>query len=109
MLLFDENLSFRLPKLMGTIYPECLHVADAGLESSNDYDVWKFALEHELCIVSKDSDFNLIQKQRGYPPKIIWLRLGNKSTFQIANTLISFREEILVFLNDGASGILEIF
>jgi len=35
-LLFDENLSFRLPRVLTELFPESLHVEDVGLETSED-------------------------------------------------------------------------
>jgi len=35
-LLFDENLSFRLPRVLADLFPESLHVEDVGLDQSDD-------------------------------------------------------------------------
>lgn len=38
-------------------------------------------------IVSKDADFRQRSFLYGHPPKVIWIRLGNCSTREIANLL----------------------
>jgi predicted nuclease of predicted toxin-antitoxin system len=42
-LLFDENLSPKLPRLLASVYPGSVHVRDCGLKGMGDDDVWDFA------------------------------------------------------------------
>lgn len=56
-LLFDQNLSPSLPRLLADIYPNSLHVRDVGLSRAADVRVWKYAEENGFALVSKDSDF----------------------------------------------------
>ncbi len=46
---------------------------------------------------------------RGFPPKIIWLRTGNTSTNDIANSLNLKVDSIKEFLENPDIGILEIY
>lgn len=39
-LLFDENLSRELVRLLNDIFPDALHVTSEGLGSRPDLDVW---------------------------------------------------------------------
>ncbi len=87
MLLFDQNLSFKLCKILAGEFPGCEHVRDAGLSSADDADVWKHAAANGLMIVSKDQDFRQRAMLFGPPPKCIWIRLGNCSTADIASLL----------------------
>ena len=43
MLLFDENLSPKLPRLLVTIFPDSAHVRECGLLGLPDEDVWEYA------------------------------------------------------------------
>jgi predicted nuclease of predicted toxin-antitoxin system len=45
--------------------------------------------------VTKDEDFHSVL--RGAPPKVIWLRLGNASTEDVARLLRERREDIYRF------------
>jgi predicted nuclease of predicted toxin-antitoxin system len=76
-LLFDQNLSPRLPRLLADIYPESVHVREVGLRDAHDIEIWEYAKAHGYAIVSKDSDFQQRSLLQGAPPKFIWLRVGN--------------------------------
>jgi predicted nuclease of predicted toxin-antitoxin system len=86
-LLFDENLSPKLPQRLADIFPDSLHVRDVGMKATIDPVVWDYAKEHDLMIVSKDSDMHDLSLVLGNPPKVIWLRLGNCSTSQVEGLL----------------------
>lgn len=76
-LLFDQNLSPRLPKLLADLFPGSVHVRDIGLRDAPDNSIWDYAQKHGFAIVSKDSDFQQRALLLGSPPKFIWLRVGN--------------------------------
>ena len=76
-LLFDQNLSPRLPRLLADIYANSVHVRDVGLRDADDNLIWEYAKSHGFAIVSKDSDFQQRSLLYGSPPKFIWLRVGN--------------------------------
>ena len=105
-LLFDENLSPVLPRRLADCYGECQHVRDVGLKASPDSDVWDFAGRNQLAIVTKDSDFRHRSSVRGYPPKIIWIALGNCSTGTIEALLRRRRAEVTEFLADQVKAFL---
>ena len=86
-LLFDENLSPKLSRLLTDLFPNSLHVRDVGMKATSDPVVWDYAKDSDLIIVSKDADMHDLSLVFGNPPKVIWLRLGNCSTLQIENTL----------------------
>jgi len=62
-----------------------------------------------MVIVTHDEDFYELQLVRGFPPKIIWLRMGNTSTLNILNKLIERRDVLLSFEENRDLGILEIY
>jgi predicted nuclease of predicted toxin-antitoxin system len=86
-LLFDENLSPKLSQRLADLFPNSLHVRDVGMKATIDPVVWDYAKEHDLMIVSKDSDMHDLSLVLGNPPKVIWLRLGNCSTSQVEGLL----------------------
>lgn len=79
-LLFDQNLSSRLVLLLRDVYPGSVHVRDCGLKAATDLEIWEYAKQNGLTIISKDSDFRDRSLLRGSPPKVIWLRTENCST-----------------------------
>ena len=56
-LLFDQNLSPRLPRLLADIYAESVHIREVGLRDATDAEIWEYAKSNGYAIVSKDSDF----------------------------------------------------
>lgn len=100
-LLFDQNLSHRLTSLLNDIFPDSLHVRDIGLKEADDPVVWDYAKEHGFLIVSKDSDFHQRSLVLGYPPKVIWVRLGNCSTADVQQLLRHYEDEIKMFNDDS--------
>ena len=86
-LLFDENLSPRLPEVLAEVYPGSTHVHFCGLESAEDSIIWEYAKKNDFTSVSKDSDFQERSVIQGQPPKFVWLRLPNCSTEEIENLL----------------------
>jgi predicted nuclease of predicted toxin-antitoxin system len=41
-LLFDENLSSKLPNRLGDLFPNSLHVRDVGMKATIDPIVWNY-------------------------------------------------------------------
>jgi predicted nuclease of predicted toxin-antitoxin system len=107
-LLFDQNISFSIVKRIEDIFPGSISVRDLGYENPHDFDIWKFAKSNNLCIVTFDSDFIDLSNLRGFPPKIIWLRLGNTSTKNIADRIRVEGINIIEFLNSSEIAFLEI-
>src|SRR5262245_6163077 len=99
-LLFDQNLSYRLAGQLGAEFPGSQHVLDAGLARSSDSAVWAYAAAQGFVIVSKDSDFQQRALLLGYPPKVVWVRLGNCSTAAVAILLRSRQADLLAFEAD---------
>jgi len=99
-LLFDENLSPKLPHFLADLFPNSLHVRDVGMKATNDSVVWDYAKGNDFIIVSKDTDMHDLSLVFGNPPKVIWLRLGNCSTVQIENTLRRNFDAIKLFYED---------
>ncbi len=80
-LLLDANLSWRLVKLLKEHFKEVLHVKDTSLPyPSSDISIWNYALANNFCIVTNDEDFLHLLLQKGFPPEIILLKTGNKTT-----------------------------
>ncbi|MBE9013124.1 DUF5615 family PIN-like protein [Pseudanabaenaceae cyanobacterium LEGE 13415] len=86
-LLFDENLSPKLPNRLSGLFPHSLHVRDVGMKATIDPIVWDYAKVNDLMIVSKDADMHDLSLVFGSPPKVIWIRLGNCSTSQVESLL----------------------
>ncbi|MGB9750724.1 MAG: hypothetical protein C0183_04815 [Roseiflexus castenholzii] len=108
-LLFDHNMSPRLLRSLSDLYPDSSHVSLVGLATADDRTVWQYAQTHDYIIVTKDSDFSDINVLLGFPPKILWLRLGNCTTGDIERALRNGHMAITNFAADPTIGTLELF
>jgi predicted nuclease of predicted toxin-antitoxin system len=105
-LLFDENLSGQLPRLLADLFPDSDSVLRLGLGGASDNAVWEHAKRFAFVLVTKDEDFQRLTVLRGPPPKVIWIRLGNCATADVAR-LLRFRvEQIHVFVADAEAAFL---
>jgi predicted nuclease of predicted toxin-antitoxin system len=86
-LLFDANLSPALVKRLSTEYPDSAHVRDVDLRAASDEQIWSYANANGFAIVSKDTDFRERSFVEGFPPKVIWLDVGNAGTEPIVTLL----------------------
>lgn len=106
-LLFDENLSHMLAERLADLLPSSINVRDVGLKSAPDPDVWQFAIENEFAIVSKDAD--LLHDRSllfGFPPKVIWIRLGNCSTNDVERLIPKEIDALRNFIGDEFASFL---
>ncbi|MFN8255016.1 MAG: DUF5615 family PIN-like protein [Bacteroidales bacterium] len=75
-LLFDQNLSPRLVKLLLEKFPESKHIIEINLDTATDFEVWEYAKSNNFIIISKDTDFININTLKGFPPKVICIQRG---------------------------------
>lgn len=107
-LLLDQNLSPRLVDQLSDVFPGSSHVSLAGLGRGTDDQVWDYALLNGYIIVTKDADFGDLVTVRGFPPKVIWLRLGNCTTGQIELSRRTSHPAIAEMDQDPNIGILSL-
>jgi len=93
-LLFDENLSPKLPSLIANQFPVSIHVRDCGLKGRPDQAVWEYARANGFTLVSKDGDFYQRSLLSGPPPKLVWLCLGNCTRLQLLDLLLKHQKDI---------------
>jgi len=97
-LLFDENLSRRLSRELADVHPGSAHVEDLLPTGSPDRAVWDAARDGGYVLVTKDEDFHRLSILLGAPPKVVWIRLGNCPTADVAHLLRTHAEEIRRFV-----------
>lgn len=107
-LLFDQNLSHRLPARLVDLFPDSSHVRTLGLDRSPDDEVWRQAKTHGFAIVSQDADFAERGQIFGAPPKVIWLRCGNTTPATIEQLLRKAAPLITAFGAEPKQRVLEL-
>jgi predicted nuclease of predicted toxin-antitoxin system len=108
-LLLDQNLSFKLCRLLSDLFPGSDHVRLLGLAEADDRTVWTYAKTNGFVLVSHDSDFAELAAFNGPPPKVIWLRTGNQPTEAIEAALRRHADAIVAFEQNAETACLEIY
>jgi len=107
-LLFDEQLSEELVSLLADLFPDSLHVRFLGAGGAADLVVWQLARDHGCLLVTKDEDFHRLSVLRGAPPKVVWLRVGNCTTHDVAELLRNRAGDLRTFEAHSEATFLEL-
>ncbi len=105
-LLFDQNLSGRIPSQIPDLFPDSTHVKAIDLERADDDVIGEWAKENGYVIISKDTDFYQRSMVLGHPPKFIWLRVWNCSTSFVVDLLRARADIINEFGASAAESVL---
>lgn len=105
-LLLDENLSDRIIHSILDLYPNSEHVKSLGMTNTDDAVIWEYAKANNFVIVSKDADFHQRSLLYAYPPKFIYLRIGNSPTSKIIQILRDNFDTIIRFESSETESIL---
>jgi len=107
-LLFDQNISFRVVKNIEELFPGSEQIKNLNLINASDIKIWEYAKSNDFCIVKFNSDFIDISLLKGFPPKIIWLRIGNTSTHHLFEKISANQNIIKEFLSSSDVSVLEL-
>ena len=105
-LLIDEHLSRKLPGLLDPFYAGSVSVVGLGFRESTDLELWAYAKENGMVILTKDDDFRVLSVLRGPPPKVILLGLPNCSNLMVAELLNRSIEALRRFGEASESALL---
>jgi len=105
-LLLDENLSRHLVDPLSRQCEEVRHVLLCGLENASDQMIWRYALEHNPIVVTKDADFAELSILREHPPKVVWLKSGNGPRHEVERILTKALSRIESFAQDAVESCL---
>ena len=109
-ILIDANISWRIIRLLDGIFSEIQHVNFTDLEPpAKDISIWEYALQNEYTILTSDEDFLDFISFKGFPPKLILLRVGNIKTLELSKIIMNHQQDIIDFILDESTGILEIY
>ena len=96
--LLDENLS---PKLRVGLGERVVHARELG-EHPSDLDLWTYAREHDLVVVTKDADFlDQLLLSDAPPPWVVQLRCGNLRAQALRTLLEGCWPDVLALLPDS--------
>jgi predicted nuclease of predicted toxin-antitoxin system len=108
-LLLDANLSWRSVNVLKNHYADCIHVDSIGLSSpAKDMEIWEYAKNRNMLIVTNDEDFLQLSTIKGFPPKVLLFRTRNQSRKFVEENLINLKKSIELFFFSTDQGILEL-
>lgn len=108
-LLFDHNLSRKLPKRLSDLFPGSTQVRLLGLERADDRDVWRLAGRDGYVLVTQDTDIAELAAIHGPPPHVVWLRCGNRPTAFIEDLLRHIQPDMLEFVSSSERACLDVY
>lgn len=108
-LLLDQNVSPSLVGHLSDVFPGSAHVFGLNLSKASDLSIWLCARDNDFLLVSKDADFVELTMLRGFPPKVLWLRIGNCVTHDIELLIRANYAAIEDLSNDPDRGVLALF
>ena len=99
---FQFLVDVNLPKNFSFFnYEHFIHVYDIN-PFMKDSEIWDYALNHNLVIITKDSDFYFKATASSDSPKIIYLQLGNQTLNQLHNYFQNNWDKIFEMLKVGS-------
>ena len=109
-LLLDENLSWRMIKLLTPIFTEVIHASELKIKQpADDISIWDYAKKNGFTILSKDDDFEKIVLLRKTPHKLIYLKTYNLDTKKLVDLFLENKDKIIEFVNSDENDIFEIY
>lgn len=82
--------------------------APAGLASASDPTIWGYAKARGHTVLTADSDFVTLAKERGFPPKVVHLERCDFPLRVIENLLRTNAIRFAEFEADAAADVLSI-
>jgi predicted nuclease of predicted toxin-antitoxin system len=98
----DAQLSPQLAQWITSEFKiQAAAVRELGLREAKDTEIFTAARDANVVVMTKDSDFVVLQDRLGSPPSIIWLRCGNTSNAHLKKLLARTFSNALALLESG--------
>lgn len=94
--LVDANLPYYFSLWNNNKY---LHVLDINPEMK-DSDIWEYAKQNNLVIITKDADFTNMVLLSNPPPKVIHVKLGNMKIKEFHVIISNIWKDVLNMSNE---------
>lgn len=94
--LIDNNLPKRFHLWKG---PEFIHQSSIDIKEL-DFNIWKFAAENSLTIITKDVDFYNLALSQSNGPKVVHIKFGNLRMREFYHCMTLMWPNILLMLKE---------
>jgi predicted nuclease of predicted toxin-antitoxin system len=99
--LVDSNLPRKFARDLVALGYKAKHAHALGLRGRDDEEIWKYAVEHDFIIITKDTDF-LDYMKRDDRTRIVLDRRGNQVFGEMVEGITSRMKDIEEQLEKGA-------
>ncbi len=93
--LVDAQLPPALARQLVASGHDATHVSEIGLLTASDREIWRYAAESRVALITKDEDFVTMRALRSEGPAIIWVRLGNTNKRQLLSRFVEVLPSII--------------
>lgn len=94
---------------MEDLFPNSSQARLLGLDRADDRTLWDHAAAQGFALVTQDADFAEMAALYGPPPKVVWLRGGNRPTATIEEALRRSHALMLDFARENEAACLELY
>jgi predicted nuclease of predicted toxin-antitoxin system len=78
-----------------------IHVADIGLGTATDKEIWSHATATGAVLVTKDEDFVMMRALDNDGPPVVWVRIGNTTRRALMEHFASRFPTVIAALERG--------
>jgi predicted nuclease of predicted toxin-antitoxin system len=103
LFLVDAQLPPALAEALRGAGLEAIHVADIGLVTATDQQIWQEAVIRSAVLVTKDRDFSLLRVARNNGPTILWVRVRNIDNRTLIAQVLRALPSIVTAVDRGES------
>jgi len=97
----DAQLPPTLARFLSSLGHEAEHVADIGFATAVDRQIWRYAVERNAVIITKDEDFSILRAVGSGGPAVVWVRIGNTTRNALIRVMSAAMPRIIEVLQSG--------
>lgn len=99
--LIDAQLPPALARLLVEHGHQADHVNQIGPGDAPDRVLWRYALDHDAVIVTKDEDFADMVAIGAEAPPVVWVRIGNTRSAALLTWFEPLIDDIVEMVDNG--------
>jgi predicted nuclease of predicted toxin-antitoxin system len=97
----DAQLPPSLAAALRDLGCDAVAVRDIGLREAKDPVIWRYALQNQAAIITKDEDFAERCSSAEEAPVVIWLRIGNATNPDLLDWLLPLWPAVVLRIEAG--------
>jgi len=101
LFVIDAQLPPSLAEALRAAGYDAVHVADLGLLTATDRQIWQEVSLRSAVLVTKDRDFSLRRAASDHGPVILWVRAGNAANRTLITQMMRALPEIVGAIERG--------